>query len=305
MIQQMKSLAVETAPFLDKPRHVGGSRRLVARLSFLPAMAIDTLEWFGVTIQKIANTLRFEHFWCDKIAKDRRATIVPTFNKRSGKQPIWNVAINWINGNCSSGTILELGTNNGGSLKYFFDHLPQTYRLVGFDCFEGLPEAWDGLPAGSIRGFGGPIELWADEPEKRQEIIANLERGISFPPPPQPNVEIVSGLFSESVTRYLIDNGWPLDLRLIHFDADLYISTRPILDTICGVLKHRYLILFDEFYSVNHEFKAWREFVNLYKLSDWRVLAASQDGSQVLIEMNAGCAVEQSSIVDADSVGQN
>jgi hypothetical protein len=83
-----------------------------------------------------------------------------------------------------------------------------------------------------------------------------------------------------------LKEGWPNDLRLVLFDADLYISTRPVLDTLCGPLKHRYLILFDELYSVNHEFRAWREFVALYKLDDWRVLASSEDGSQVLIEVN-------------------
>lgn len=289
--QQINSFAVTTAPLAEKPRHVGAARRLLARLSALPSTVIDRVDWLGLILQKIANTLRFEHFWRDKIGKDHRVTIVPTFNKTTGKRPIWNVAINWINANSSSGTIIELGTNNGGSLKYLVDHLPETFRLIGFDCFEGLPEAWDGLPPGSIKGFGGPIELWADQPEKRSKIIADLDRGITFPPPPQPNVEIESGLFSESVTRYLMKNGWPRDLRLIHFDADLYISTRPILDTLCGGLKYRYLILFDEFYSVNHEFKAWCEFVTLYKIVDWRVLAASEDGSQVLVEVNTRAAV--------------
>jgi hypothetical protein len=50
-------------------------------------------------------------------------------------------------------------------------------------------------------------------------------------------------------------------------------------------LQHRYLILFDEFYSVNHEFRAWQEFVELFKVRDWRVVAASEDGAQVLIEV--------------------
>ncbi|MCG2633042.1 hypothetical protein L6654_41515 [Bradyrhizobium sp. WYCCWR 13023] len=286
MAQERESLTIATAPFAEKPLHTGRFRRLLAHLPSLPSAAIDGIDWFGVTTQKIANTFRFERFWQEKIANDHRVTIVPTFNKTTGKHPIWNVTLNWINANSSSGTILELGTNNGGSLKYFVDHLPHEFHLVGFDCFEGLPESWDGLPAGSIKGFGGPVELWADEPEKRREIVENLERGIAFPPPPQANVEIESGLFSEAVTRYLIKNGWPSDLRLIHFDADLYISTRPVLDTICGALKYRYLILFDEFYSVNHEFRAWCEFVDLYKLSDWRVLSASADGSQVLIEVN-------------------
>lgn len=286
MNEQIKSLFVTTALSAGRPRHVGTARRLLTRLSSLSPATVDKIEWLGVSIQKVANTLRFEHFWQEKIAEDPRVTIVPTFNKVTGKQPIWNVALNWINSNSSSGTLLEFGTNNGGSLKYFVDHLPQTFRLVGFDCFEGLPEAWDGLPAGSIKGFGGPVELWADDPQKRTEIVANLQRGILFPPPPQSNIDIEAGLFSESVPRYLSKHGWPRDLRLIHFDADLYISTRPFLDTICGPLKYRYLILFDEFYSANHEFRAWCEFVELYKLTDWRVLSASEDGSQVLVEVN-------------------
>ncbi len=247
------------------------------------------MDDLGTALQKIANVLRFERFWTEKITNDDRVILVPTFNKTVGKKPIWNVALNWINANSTSGTILEFGTNNGGWLKYFADHVPVQVRLVGFDCFEGLPEAWDGVPAGSIKGFGAPVELWADDPVTRAKVIADAAAGIRFPAPPQPNVSIESGLFSESLPRYL-SAGWPHDLRLVHFDADLYISTRPVLDTLCGSLKHRYLILFDEFYSVNHEFKAWNEFIALYKLRDWRVVASSEDGSQVLIEINSGPA---------------
>jgi len=121
---------------------------------------VDALDRFGIAVQKIANVLRFERFWRDKIKGDVRVTLVPTFNKQVGKKPIWNIALNWIKANSSSGTIVEFGTNNGGWLKYFADHLPRTFHLTGFDCFEGLPEAWDGLPAGSIKGFGAPVELF-------------------------------------------------------------------------------------------------------------------------------------------------
>src|SRR2546430_13392574 len=65
------------------------------------------------------------------IRRPPRSTLFPyttlfrSFNKTTGKHPIWNAALNWINANSSSGTILEMGTNNGGSLKYFVDHVPQ------------------------------------------------------------------------------------------------------------------------------------------------------------------------------------
>jgi hypothetical protein len=284
-------LEVISVSHAAKPRHVGAVRRYIAMAAWLSIGVVDALDRLGINLQKVANTFRFEQFWREHVGGDGRVIVVPTFNKTIGKKPIWNVALNWINANASSGEIVEFGTNNGGWLKYFADHVPRTVHLTGFDCFEGLPEAWDGLPAGSIKGFGAPVELWADDPVLREKVAADSAVGIPFPAPPQSNVRIESGLFSESLPRFLKD-GWPHDLRLVHFDADLYISTRPVLDMLCGSLKHRYLVLFDEFYSVNHEFKAWCEFLALYKISDWRVVATSEDGSQVLIEMNTHALVD-------------
>lgn len=280
-------LPVKTVEKPPRPVHIGRARRLLAAIEPLVGGLAKPLERLGLLLQKISNTLRFEAFWRSKVAGDSRAVVVPTFNKSDGKHPIWNVALNWLaEEGAAEGVVLEFGTNNGGWLKYFVDRAPATLSFVGFDCFEGLPEEWDGLPAGAIRGYGAPVELWNDDPQRRAEIIAACERGEPFPPPPQANVRIESGLFSDTLPRVLAD-GLPADLRLVHFDADLYISTRPVLDMLCGRLTHRYLILFDEFYSVNHEFRAWNEFVALFALRDWRVLAASADGSQVLIEMNA------------------
>ncbi len=41
---------------------------------------------------------------------------------------------------------------------------------------------------------------------------------------------------------------------------------------------------------MDHEFRAWREFTALFHIDDWRVVAASEDGAQVLIEVH--CAAE-------------
>jgi hypothetical protein len=264
-------------------------RRLLGSFRGIPPKILDHLENVAALLQKSVNTLRFEDFWRERIHGDPRTIIVPTFSKSSPKHSIWNVAIQWIDAAGPSGTMLEFGTNNGGSLHYFASRLPATMKFVGFDCFEGIPEFWDGLPAGSIKGYGMPLELWSDDPELKQQVLADFRRTGIFPAPPQPNVRIEAGLFSEALTRYLKD-GWPRDLRLVHMDADLYISTRPVLDTLIGPLRHRYLVLFDEFYSVNHEFRAWREFTALFHIDDWRVVAASEDGSQVLIEVNCAAA---------------
>lgn len=285
---QQNPLPVTEAPRAELPRHNGRGRRILQRLAGLPPRWAGKLGAAGIFMQKVANTLSFEHVWVKRFAGNPDTVFTPRFDKVIGKHPIWNVAINRINETASDGTILEFGTNNGGWLKYFHERLPETVTLVGFDCFEGLPESWDGLPKGAIKGFGLPLELWRDDPEKRQIVLTEFEKTGEWPPIPQPNVDIESGLFAQSLPRYMARHGGgvPADIRLIHFDADLYISTRPVLDTICGQIPYRYLILFDEFYSVNHEFRAWMEFLDLYKLDDWRVVASSEDGSQVLIEVN-------------------
>jgi hypothetical protein len=87
------------------------------------------------------------------------------------------------------------------------------------------------------------------------------------------------------VPRFLC-GGVPQDIRLIHFDADIYMGTRPVLDSICGQLGYRYYVLFDELYSVNHEFRAWTEFVENFNVEKWRVVAISEDGVQALFEVN-------------------
>lgn len=247
---------------------------------------IQRLDNFGQLIQKVANTLRFEHFWAKHMAGNPELQVVPSFTKSRSKHAIWDVAIERVKRLGSSGQIVELGTNNGGWLYYFVSRLPQNIVLHGFDCFEGLPEEWDGLPRGSIRGFGFPAELWGTDLEKRKELLAEFRRAGSMPVPPQPNIRIHSGLFSECLPRYLAGGEVPTDIRLIHFDADLYMSTRPVLDTLCGQMNYEYYILFDEFYSANHEFRAWFEFVELFKLRTWKVVATSEDGVQVLIHVN-------------------
>lgn len=269
----------------SKCRHPGVGRRFITRFSFLHASTILQFNRLGVFMQKIANTLRFEHFWKRFVAEDPKTIIVPSFTKARSKHAIWDIALEHAQALGKGGTVLEFGTNNGGSLLYFWQHLPATTTLHGLDCFEGIPEPWDSLPKGAIKGYGYPYELWADHADQRSAVEAEVLRTGKIPSPPQANIRIHKGLFAHTVPQ-LLCNGVPDDIRLIHFDADIYMGTRPVLDAICGQIKYRYYILFDELYSVNHEFKAWMEFVELFDVDRWRVVAISDDGVQALIEVN-------------------
>lgn len=272
---------------LDKSKchHPGRGRQILTKFSFVGEPAAVALNRFGVFVQKIANTLRFEHFWRRFVAADPDTVIVPSFAQSRSKHPIWDIATAHARALGNTGTVLEFGTNNGGSLLYLSRHLPNTMTLHGFDCFEGIPEPWDSLPKGAIKGFGYPSELWVDHAELRPAIEAEVKATGKIPQPPQHNIRIHKGLFAHTLPP-LLSAGVPHDIRLIHFDADIYMGTRPVLDTICGQIGYRYYILFDELYSVNHEFKAWMEFVELFNIERWRVVAISEDGVQALIEVN-------------------
>jgi hypothetical protein len=158
-------------------------RRLLSNLSGLPAWLLDHLENVAANLQKGVNTLRFETFWRDRVRADPRTIIVPTFSKATPKHSIWNVAIQWIDAAGPAGTMLEFGTNNGGSFHYFASRLPATMKFIGFDCFEGIPEAWDGLRASSIKGYGMPAELWSDDPALKEQVLASSGGRASFPLP--------------------------------------------------------------------------------------------------------------------------
>ena len=268
-----------------KCKHPGFSRRFISKFQFFGIGFSEVVIKLGIFIQKIGGVLKYEHFWSDHIANNENVQIVSSFTKYKSKHQIWDIAMQSVNDLASSGQILEFGTNNGGSLKYFWSKLSKEYILRGFDCFEGIPEQWDSLPKGAIKGYGFPSELWGNNASILKNIKDEVDRTGNIPKPPQENIIIDKGLFAHSVPR-LLEKGVPDDIRLIHFDADIYMGTRPVLDTICGQISYKYYILFDELYSVNHEFKAWTEFVDLFEVNKWKVVAASEDGVQVLIEVN-------------------
>ncbi|MBC07608.1 MAG: hypothetical protein CMO10_15100 [Thalassospira sp.] len=268
-----------------KCKHPSVWRRTIVNLSIFGEGFAKALYRFSMLIQKIANTLSFEHFWKQEVAPNQNVLIVPSFSKSGSKHKIWDIAIERVRCLGEGGKVLEFGTNNGGSLYYFWKNLPGSTEFHGFDCFEGIPEAWDKLPKGAIKGFGYPAELWNDFPDQKVNVEEFVTRTGEIPPVPQENIKIHKGLFCHTIPSFCVAEKLK-DVQLLHFDADIYMSTRPVLDAICGQMRHHYYILFDELYSVNHEFKAWMEFIDLFHITRWRVVAISEDGVQALFEIN-------------------
>ncbi|MCA1671357.1 MAG: TylF/MycF family methyltransferase, partial [Actinobacteria bacterium] len=96
---------------------------------------------------------------------------------------------------------------------------------------EGLPEAWrSGFPAGAF----------------------DLDQL-----PDVPGADLVGGWFDDTLPGFLVS--------FLHLDADLYSSTRTVLDLVGPRLQPGSIVLFDEYFNYlgweEHEHRAWAEYV--------------------------------------------
>jgi hypothetical protein len=139
------------------------------------------------------------------------------------------------------GQILEFGVASGRTINHISSLVKQ--KVYGFDVFTGLPETWrTGFTAGI---FG------------RQDL-----------PQVNENVELVVGLFEETLEGFLKHN--PQQISLLHVDCDLYAGTKTIFDKLGHLIQPGTVIVFDEYFNYpgwnQHEFKAFQEFVEGKKL---------------------------------------
>jgi hypothetical protein len=130
---------------------------------------------------------------------------------------------------------LEFGVFQGASIRWWAEnnrHPESTF--VGFDCFEGLPESWQGYPEGAFSVAG---------------TIPDLK---------DPRCSFVKGLFQHTLSDWI--GGRRFSHRaVLHLDADLYSSTLFVLVHLLPKLKKGDVLIFDEFSDYMHEFKAFRD----------------------------------------------
>ena len=135
------------------------------------------------------------------------------------------------------GLALEFGVATGTTLSIIADTVAGDREVFGFDSFNGLPETWrTGFEAG----------------EFAQE-----------PPHDIPGATVVTGLFEDSLSAFLAEHDEPI--AFLHLDADLYSSTKTVLDLVGDQLAPDAVLLFDEFFNYpgwrRHEYRAFNEFI--------------------------------------------
>jgi len=140
---------------------------------------------------------------------------------------------------------LEFGVASGNTINYISKFTNDT--VYGFDSFEGLPEKWrDGFDKGAFSRSG------------------NL-------PPVNNNVKLIKGWFSDTLIPFIKTHN--KKVTFIHLDADLYSSTKYILDVLKNYIDDGCIIVFDElvnypgFDGDTGELKAFYEFITENKVN--------------------------------------
>lgn len=148
-------------------------------------------------------------------------------------------------------TYLEFGVHKGWSMRQITHRFRDpASRFVGFDSFEGLPEAWDGLDTGHFSTGGATPAI----PDKRLRFI--------------------KGWFQDTLPGFLAE-GPVTGTVLVHFDADLYSSTLFLLATLWHHIPDYYFV-FDEF--VPSEIVALYDFQRAFPV-EFEYFAAAVDGN--------------------------
>jgi hypothetical protein len=132
---------------------------------------------------------------------------------------------------------LEFGVFEGEATRYWSKALLNPgSNLHGFDSFEGLPEGWNSeCPKGHFSTEGRIPQI----DDKR--------------------VKFFKGWFEETLPDYEYPDH---EVLVINLDADLYSSTIYVLRELREKIVPGTYIYFDEFSHLEHEFRAFTEFMS-------------------------------------------
>jgi hypothetical protein len=137
--------------------------------------------------------------------------------------------------------LMEFGVYKGDSIREWceLNKHPES-RFLGFDSFQGLPEIWSRCPPGMFSTDGVQPDI------------------------DDPRLHFVAGLFQDTLKPFL-RAFTPRNRIVINNDSDLYSSTLYCLSALDSVLIPGSIIIFDEYYSGLHEFRAFGDFCGAFR----------------------------------------
>lgn len=150
---------------------------------------------------------------------------------------------------------LEFGVYQGASMRYWSKMLSHpASELHGFDSFEGLPEAWTEMEGSGHFSTNGAMPTVEDR-----------------------RVKFFKGWFHQTLPVYQVPKH---EVLVLNFDADLYSSTKYVLDHMSEYIVPGTYLYFDEFSDLQHEFRAFMEFCSS---SDRKFVVRGTTGSMLYV----------------------
>jgi len=141
---------------------------------------------------------------------------------------------------------LEFGVYKGETYSIWVNgnKNPQS-GFAGFDTFTGLPEDWGNIKQGSFSA-GGKLPDISDIRSKFHV-----------------------GLIQDTLPQFVKDLSGK-ERKIVHIDVDLYNATLITLVLLEPFFQKGDILIFDDFFTLtkaSHEFKAFSDFLDLYKIS--------------------------------------
>jgi hypothetical protein len=158
---------------------------------------------------------------------------------------------------------LEFGVFKGTTVAWWSQRSANpSSAFIGFDSFEGLPESWAGMAAGTFSTDGA---------------IPNI---------PDARVRFEKGWFSATVPGFLARESAGDRVLVAHLDADLYSSTLLVLLHLAPHLVPGSILIFDEFADYEDEFRALEDALRAFPFK-YRALAHTPSWTQVALQVTA------------------
>lgn len=159
------------------------------------------------------------------------------------------------------GRYCEFGVWTGITINYIA--AKTDHPIHGFDSFDGLPEDW------RTRYYKGTFDI----------------EGL---PQVRDNVVLHKGWFNESLPGWAEE--YPGPIAFIHFDADLYSSTKTVLDLLAEQIVPGTVMQFDEYFNYpgwqDGAYKAFKEFVEAHDV-EFEYLGYCDNDDQVAVRILA------------------
>jgi O-methyltransferase len=207
----------------------------------LPARNPHLNHDWNLNLAPLAHVLKYLGYHLELMKWGRENRQLPRFDNRS--QLYKHVSEKEISGMPID--YLEFGVWKGKSLRFWSEiSLHPESRFWGFDTFTGLPEDWQNVFNTRKAGF---FSVEGDLPQFEDK-----------------RVRLVQGLFQDTLPRFL-DSSSLSHRIVVNCDADLYSSTLYILSSLDRFLKHGDIILFDEFKSAVHEYRAFLDYTIAFR----------------------------------------